>query len=104
MTTCIYQSVTLLPRPLGNFRRIYVEAAPQSYFIAGFMELPMVDLVQRYRKLVADLHSDRPRLSEPQMMSVTVDQHPYDTFLQLEETYHRTTRIRRPQSNGIVER
>lgn len=32
------------------------------------------------------------------------DQHPYELFLQLEEIEHRTTRIKRPQSNGIVER
>lgn len=32
------------------------------------------------------------------------DQHPYELFLQLEEIKHRTTRVKRPQSNGIVER
>jgi transposase InsO family protein len=32
------------------------------------------------------------------------DQHPYELFLQLEGIEHRTTRIRRPQSNGFVER
>lgn len=32
------------------------------------------------------------------------DQHPYELFLQLEEIEHRTTRVRRPQSNGFVER
>jgi len=32
------------------------------------------------------------------------DQHPYELFLQLEDIQHRTTRVRRPQSNGIVER
>lgn len=32
------------------------------------------------------------------------DQHPYELFLQLEEIEHRTTRVKRPQSNGIVER
>ena len=32
------------------------------------------------------------------------DQHPYELFLQLEEIDHRTTRVKRPQSNGIVER
>ncbi len=29
---------------------------------------------------------------------------PYELFLQLEDIEHRTTRIRRPQSNGYVER
>ena len=29
---------------------------------------------------------------------------PYELFLQLEEIEHRTTRVKRPQSNGIVER
>ena len=32
------------------------------------------------------------------------DQHPYELFLQLEGIEHRTTRVRRPQSNGFVER
>ena len=32
------------------------------------------------------------------------DQHPYELFLQLEGIEHRTTRVGRPQSNGIVER
>lgn len=32
------------------------------------------------------------------------DQHPYELFLQLEDIEHRTTKVKRPQSNGIVER
>lgn len=32
------------------------------------------------------------------------DQHPYELFLQIEEVEHRTTRVKRPQPNGIVER
>jgi transposase InsO family protein len=32
------------------------------------------------------------------------DQHPYELFLQLEEIEHRTTKVRRPQSNGFLER
>jgi transposase InsO family protein len=32
------------------------------------------------------------------------DKHPYELFLQLEGIEHRTTRVRRPQSNGFVER
>ena len=32
------------------------------------------------------------------------DQHPYELFLQLEDIAHRTTRVRRLQSNGILER
>lgn len=32
------------------------------------------------------------------------DNHPYELFLQLEEIEHRTTKVRRPQSNGFVER
>jgi len=33
-----------------------------------------------------------------------MDGHPFELFLQLEGIEHRTTRVRRPQSNGIVER
>ena len=32
------------------------------------------------------------------------DRHPFELFLQLEEIDHRTTKVRRPQSNGFVER
>lgn len=32
------------------------------------------------------------------------DRHPYELFLQLENIEHRTTKVRRPQSNGFVER
>lgn len=32
------------------------------------------------------------------------DHHPFELFLQLEGIAHRTTRVRRPQSNGFVER
>ena len=32
------------------------------------------------------------------------DPHPYKQFLQLEEIKHRTTKVRRPQSNGFIER
>lgn len=32
------------------------------------------------------------------------DQHPYELFLQLEDIEHRKTQVRRPQSNGYVER
>jgi transposase InsO family protein len=32
------------------------------------------------------------------------DQHPYELFLQLEDIEHRTTKVRRPQSNGFIER
>ena len=32
------------------------------------------------------------------------DRHLYELFLQFEEIEHRTTRVKRPQSNGFVER
>lgn len=32
------------------------------------------------------------------------ESHPYELFLQMEGIEHRTTRVRRPQSNGFVER
>ncbi len=31
------------------------------------------------------------------------DHHPYERFLQLEGIEHRTTKVRRPQSNGFIE-
>ena len=35
---------------------------------------------------------------------VRPDRHPYELFLQLEGIEHRTTKVRRPQSNGFAER
>lgn len=32
------------------------------------------------------------------------DQHPYELFLRLEEIEHHTNKVRRPQSNGFIER
>jgi len=32
------------------------------------------------------------------------DKHPYELFLQLEDIQHKTTQVRRPQSNGFLER
>ncbi|VFB10905.1 integrase catalytic subunit [Aeromonas salmonicida] len=32
------------------------------------------------------------------------DHHPYELLLQLEKIEHRTTKVRRPQSNGFIER
>jgi len=32
------------------------------------------------------------------------DHHPFELFLQLEDIEHRTTKVRRPQSKGFVER
>lgn len=32
------------------------------------------------------------------------DKHPYELFLQLENIEHRTTKVKRPQSNGFIER
>lgn len=32
------------------------------------------------------------------------DRHPYELFQQLEEIEHRTTKVRRPHSNGFIER
>ena len=32
------------------------------------------------------------------------DRHPYELFLQLEEIEHRTSKVKRSQSNGFVER
>jgi transposase InsO family protein len=32
------------------------------------------------------------------------DRHPYELFLQLEDIEHRITRVKRPQSNGFIER
>ncbi|VXA78818.1 transposase (fragment) [Aeromonas salmonicida] len=32
------------------------------------------------------------------------DHHPYELLLHLEEIEHRTTKVRRPQSNGFIKR
>lgn len=54
---------------------------------------------ERHRTKIATILSDNGRefCGRP-------DAHPYERFLQLEEIEHRTTKVRRPQSNGFIER
>jgi hypothetical protein len=47
---------------------------------------------------------DEPRCAANLRGAQRPDRHPYELFLQLEEIEHRTTKVRRPQSNGFVER
>ncbi len=60
------------------------------------------DVLPFFEKHQARIHTvlsdnDREFCGQP-------DRHPYELFLQLEEIEPRTTQIRRPQSNGFVER
>ena len=47
---------------------------------------------------------DPTALGNRRKFSGRPDRHPYELFLPLEEIEHRTIRVRRPQSNGFVER
>ena len=52
----------------------------------------------------SDLRSRRGQQAKGREFCGRPDQHPYELFLQLEGIEHKTTRVGRPQSNGIVER
>ena len=59
-----------LPKPLGIWQGIDVEAFPPSHFIAGLMQLPMMTAAERYGELVADLETQCSRLRKPQVMRI----------------------------------
>ena len=58
----------LLPQSLGDRQGIDFEIPPPSHFIAGLMKLPMMTAAERHGELIADLETQRSRLSKPQMM------------------------------------
>jgi len=62
--------VALLPKPLGNWQGIDVEASPPSHFISGLMQLPMMTAAERNGELVADFETQGSGLGKPQMVRI----------------------------------
>ena len=59
-----------------------------------------------HREQTIELNDEQMRLLErfsPEFCGHP-DYHPYEWFLQLEGMAHRTTKVRRPQGNGFIER
>ncbi len=77
--------------------RLYTSKLPVT--AVHLLNEAVLPFFERHRAKIQTILSDNGRefCGRP-------DQHPYELFLQLEEIEHRTTQVRRPQSNGFVER
>ena len=77
--------------------RLYTSKLPVT--AVHVMNNDVLPTFEKYGARIATVLSDNGReyCGRP-------DRHPYELFLQLEEIEHRTTKVRRPQSNGFVER
>jgi len=58
------------PQRASRHRRVYASLPPPCGFIATAMDLAMVSSTQWDDELIADLASERPVLSEAQMMGI----------------------------------
>ena len=65
-----YLQPAFLPKPLGDWQRIDVDALPRRHFIAGLMQVPMVAAAERYGELIADFETQGPGLGKPQVMRI----------------------------------
>lgn len=79
------------------FGRLYTSKLPVT--AVHVLNEDVLPLFERHGVAVQTILSDNGRefCGRP-------DNHPYELFLQLEGIEHRTTKVRRPQSNGFVER
>ena len=59
-----------LPKPLGNWQGVDVDALPPCHFIAGLMQLPMVTASEGYGEFVADFETQSSGLGKPQVMRI----------------------------------
>jgi transposase InsO family protein len=77
--------------------RLYPNKLPVT--AVQLMNNDVLPIFERHNVRIAAVLSDNGREFRGR-----ADRHPYELFLQLEDIEHRTTRVRRPQSNGFVER
>jgi len=77
--------------------RLYTSKLPVT--AVHVMNNDVLPIFEKHRARIATVLSDNGR-----EYCGREDRHPYELFLQLEEIEHRTTKVRRPQSNGFVER
>lgn len=77
--------------------RLYTSKLPLT--AVQILNNDVLPFFERHRAKVQTILSDNGReyYGRP-------DKHPYELFLQLEEIEHRTTKVRRPQSKGFIER
>jgi len=77
--------------------RLYTSKLPVT--AVHVLNNDVLPVFERHNTLIETVLSDNGRefCGRP-------DSHPYELFLQLEGIEHRTTKVRRPQSNGFVER
>jgi transposase InsO family protein len=98
---------------LKGVGRVYLHAVVDTYgsFAFGFLHTS-----KQPEAAVAVLHNDALPFYQERGLPVTAvitdngrefcgkETHPYELYLQLNDLEHRTTRVRRPQTNGFVER
>jgi len=79
------------------FGRLYTSKLPVT--AVHLLNTDVLPFFERHAAAITTVLSDNGRefCGRP-------DTHPYELFLQLEGIEHRTTRVRRPQSNGFIER
>jgi transposase InsO family protein len=77
--------------------RLYISKLP--LMAVQILNNDVLPFFEKHRAWVVTILSDNGRefCGRP-------DRHPYELFIQLEEIEHRTTKVRRPQSNGFIER
>lgn len=98
---------------LKGVGRVYLHVVVDTYgsFAFGFLHTS-----KQPEAAVAVLHNEALPFYQAQGLTVTAvltdngrefcgtDTHPFELYLQLNDIEHRTTRVRRPQTNGFVER
>jgi transposase InsO family protein len=98
---------------LKGVGRVYLHVVVDTYgsYAFGFLHTS-----KQPEAAAAVVHNDvLPFYQERQIAVTTIltdngreycgtDRHPYELYLQLNDIEHRTTRVRRPQTNGFVER
>jgi transposase InsO family protein len=98
---------------LKGVGRVYLHVVVDTYgsYAFGFLHTS-----KQPEAAVAVVHNDVLPFYQEREIDVTViltdngreycgtDRHPYELYLQLNDIEHRTTRVRRPQTNGFVER
>ena len=60
----------LLPKVLGDRKRIDLQVFPPGDFVTGLMQLPVMAAAERYCELIADFQANAARLGKSKMMRV----------------------------------
>ena len=98
---------------LKGVGRVYLHVVVDTY---GSYAFGFLHTTKQPEAAVAVVHNDALPFYQEREIDVTAiltdngreycgtDRHPYELYLQLNDIEHRTTRVRRPQTNGFVER